>query len=142
MSSLTFAQARDEMSAVVYAPWHAAHADYPMFFPDKPETKPKDRTPYARVKVSHNQGEQETLPGPIGQSLFFRDGYLTVEVYTPQGDGLSKADELAKILADALEGQHTPGGVWFRRVRIREIGPNQAWYQVNVIAEFHYSERK
>lgn len=139
--SLTFAQARDEMIAQVNTPWKLANPTLPLLFDDRKGDKPT-RGAWARVSIRHNRGEQETLAGPIGNRMFFRDGLITVEVYTPQGDGLSKADELAKICADAFEGKSTPNGVWFRRVRIREIGPDQAWYQVNVIAEFTYSEVK
>ncbi len=130
------------MSRQVYTAWKTANPTYPMLFEDRPGDKPGTSTPWARVSIRHNQGDQEALSNPIGQNLFFRDGLLTVQIFTPMGAGLHSADTLAKVIADALEGRSTPGGVWFRRVRIKEIGPDGAFFQLNVIGEFEYSEAK
>ena len=140
--SLTFADAREEMYRQVYTAWIAANPTYPMTFDDRPGQKPDTDLPWARASVRHNVGDQEALANPLGQKLFSRDGLFTIQVFTPMGAGLRVADTLAKVVADALEGQATPGGVWFRRVRIREIGPDGAFFHINVVAEFEYSEAK
>lgn len=140
--SLTFADAREEMYRQVYEAWIAANPTYPMTFDDRPAQKPDTSTPWARASVRHNVGDQEALANPLGNKLFSRDGLFTVQIFTPMGAGLRAADTLAKVVADALEGQATPGGVWFRRVRVREIGPDGAFFHINVVAEFEYSEAK
>lgn len=138
----TFAEARDEMLAQVYDAWIAANPTYPMLFDDRMGSKPPSETPWARTTVRHNRGDQETLANAIGTRLFSRDGLITVQIFTPIGAGLQLSDTLAKVIADALEGQATPSGVWFRNVRLREVGPDGSFYQTNVIGEFVYDEAK
>lgn len=140
--SLTFSQARDEMTKQVADAWTAGAGGAPLYYDDRPGQKPPTTSAWGRLTVRHNLGDQTTLSNPLGQKLFRRDGILTVQVFTPAGAGLRLADTLAKVVADALEGQSTPGGVWFRKVRIKEEGPDGAWYQLNVVAEFEYSEAK
>jgi len=140
--SLTYAEARDEMLKQLTDAWVAHDSTLPMLYDDRPEDIPGDGTAWARCHIQHNAGDQDTLAGPIGNRLFGRDGLIMVQIFAPIGKGLSKADELAKVVADAFEGQSTPGGVWFRKVRLREVGPDKAWYQVNVVAEFNYVEAK
>jgi len=63
-------------------------------------------------------------------------------VHVPRGRGFALADQLSKIAADAYEGQASPGGVWFRDVRVNEVPGQAGWYQVNVLVEFSYDEQK
>lgn len=140
--SLTYAQARDEMLTQITAAWTAGASGAPLLYDDRPGATPADATTWARVHIQHNLGTQATIGNPIGNNLFRRDGLLTVQIFVPIGKGLSLADTLAKVAADAFEGQSTPGGVWFRKVRMREIGPDKAWFNVNVYAEFNYDEAK
>lgn len=138
----TYAEARDEMNAQVTEAWLDANPTYPIFYDDRPGSKPNTELPWARVTVRHNRGDQETLSNPIGQRLFSRDGLVIVQIFTPVGAGLRKSDTLAKVVSDALEGKTTPSGVWFRNVRLREIGPDGSFFQTNVIGEFEYNEAK
>lgn len=141
--SLTYAQAYDELLTQITEAWKTANPTYALQYDDlgTPQT-PKTETPWARVTIRHNRGEQETLANALGNRLFMRDGLITVQVFTPSGKGLTRAYELAKVAADAFEGRATPGGVWFKNVRLREIGPDGNWFQVNVIADFEYNEAK
>lgn len=138
--NLTFAQARDEITQMLATAW--AVTGYPLLFEDMKGDPPKTGGPWARLRIAHNRGDQEALANPIGTRLWKRDGLLFVQVFTPIGEGLSRADALAKIAMDAYEGKSSPGGVWFRKVRYREIGPDGNWFQVHVIAEFEYTEAK
>ena len=61
-------------------------------------------------------------------------------MFVPVGDGLSGARVLGKVVVDAYQGKSTPGGAWFRNVRLQEVGPDGNWSQVNVVAEFTYDE--
>lgn len=139
--SLTFEQARDEIYTLGHTAWSAAN-DYPLLFEDLPGDPPKTATPWARLSLRHESGRQETLSNPLGNKLFERRGVLIVQVFAVRGKGLQSADRLAKVFMDAYEGKSTPGGVWFRNARYREVGPDGNWYQVNVTADFVYTETK
>ena len=138
--SLTLAQARDDMLKMISDAW--LPTGKPILYEDRGGTPPKEGTAWARVTIRHNRGDQETLSNPFGSRLFRRDGLVFVQIFTPVGNGLEQADALAKIALDAYEGKSSQNGVWFRNVRYREVGPDGNWYQVNVIAEFEYSEAK
>lgn len=136
----TYAQARSEMFALLKAAWDPT--TFKMVWPDKPDAKPSGRTPWARTTLRHNLGGQATLANHAGVSRFRREGILTVQIFTPSGEGLSRAYDLAKIIADALEGASTSRGVWFRNTRLNEVGPDGDWFQLNVTTDFIYDEIK
>lgn len=136
----TYAQARDDIFGQVYGAW--TPTGWTMFFPDKEESEKPTTEPWARVSLRHSTGSQATLANHDSVRRYRRTGNVFVQVFTPTGEGLSRNYDLCKIVADALEGQSTPRGVWFRNVRLNEIGPTDAWFQVNVEAEFEYDEIK
>lgn len=141
--SATFAEAYDDVMKIITDAWKAANPSYVLVYDDLGEPQvPKTELPWARVSMRHNRGEQDTLAGPMGNRLFIRDGSVIVQVFTPLGEGLTRAYSLGKVAADAFEGKATPKGVWFRSVRLREIGPDGNWFQVNVTADFEYNEAK
>lgn len=148
--SLTFTQARDEILTVFKTAWDAGieTTGKVVIYPDAknqvPKTNDADSNPnlWARVSVVHDTGRQATLGG-IGNRLFQREGSVTVQVFTPIGTGLSIADKVYKIVVDAFEGKTSASGnVWFRNVRVNEIGPEGTWFQANIIADFEYDEQK
>lgn len=136
----TFEQARDDIFSAFKAAWGVT--TFPVVWPDKPAEKPSGRTPWARVTIRHAGGFQATLSNINGQRRWRRNGVVIVQVFTPSGEGLSRAYDLAKIACDAFEGVSTPRGVWFRNARINEVGPDGDWQQVNVLADFEYDEVK
>lgn len=138
--SLTYSEARAEIAEAFTTAWKNANPTFPIAYEDA--AAPGAFTPWARFSLRHNRGEQEALANPLGSRLFFRDGILLVQIFTPSGEGLTRSYDLAKVAADAFEGRKTPGGVWFRSVRIREVGPDGNWYQLNVTADFQYNEVK
>lgn len=139
--SLSYRAARDEISDAFTDAWRLANPTFPIVYEDAPAPS-RSALPWARLTIRHNRGEQEAMANPLGNRLFFRDGVVTVQIFTPAGEGLTRSYDLAKVAADAFEGRATPGGVWFRSVRIREIGPDGNWYQINVVADFQYNEAK
>ncbi len=138
-------QARDEMSAVFRLAWcdDMESVDVPVLWPDVAEEIPTDRDHWARFNLRHSEGAAATLPSGTGQRRYRHGGTVTIQIFTKQGDGQRTADALSKVAKDAFEGVVTaPGGVIFRRVRINEIGPDGAWFQTNVLADFEYDEVK
>jgi hypothetical protein len=97
---------------------------------------------WARITTRHVDSNQSALSGCSGQTPFTRIGLVTVQVFTSLGTGLSIGDSLYKIVLDAFEGKKSPLGVWFRNVRLQEIGESRGWFQANILAEFQYDEIK
>ncbi len=117
--------------------------DYPSVYYENLESgelPPKDE-PWFRLTVRHLEGDQSTLGG-VGARRFSKTGLVTVQVFVPAGArGQTLADKLGKMTVDAFEGKEA-GGVWFRRVKLNEIGPEGPWFQTNVTAEFTYEQTK
>jgi len=137
--SLTYAQANDEVLAQLKAVWDPT--GYKFFYEDIRDQKETDMSPWATVVVRHAAGQQDSLGGR-GNRSFLRLGVLIITINTPSGSGLSEAYALAKVVADAYEGASSPNGVWFRNVRINELGRDGTFYQTNVLVDFEYTETK
>lgn len=148
MSLLTFDSARDEILGLFKTDWDAntpaanggqvPTVRWPGVDAGSP---PPSDGPWARIVVRHATSRQSTF-GETGNRRFTRPGLVTVQVFTPltAGGGLSLAEKLAIIARNAFEGRGTASGIWFRNVRIQEIGEDGTWYQMNVLAEFQYDE--
>ncbi|AAT69471.1 gp77 [Alphaproteobacteria phage PhiJL001] len=134
--SLTFTAARDELLTLFQTAWDANSGGVKLYYWDLTDTPPT-ADEWARVTVRHTGGNDAALGGRI----FERTGFATVQIFTIHGRGLSRADELAKVAVDAFQGQSTPGGIWFRNVRLVEVGQDGKWFQNNVVADFEYTER-
>lgn len=148
--SLTVTQARDEIHTLFKTAWDAG-ADTAgkrvMYWDSKQvidETNDGDGNPntWARIVIQHVLSNQASLANRSGQRKYRRSGLVTVQVFTPLGTGLSIADRIYKIVLDAFEGKVTPGNVWFRNVRLNEVGPSGSWFQGNIISDFEYDEIK
>lgn len=143
MSSLTRAEARDEMMAVVNTALTSYDANFRVLWVDDDSKKrPKSRRAHAIVGVYHTAGHQATMGTIATGRTFRRYGYIEVLVHAPEGDGLTLADELATIVHDALEGITTDGGVIFRNVRAVEEGKSGSFSVTNVTADFEYDQIK
>jgi len=143
MTVANITQARDEMCAVIQTAWDATDAvtaGLPMLYPDKAQKTPSNGA-YGRVTILHGGGGQATLSGETGARRFRHTGIVTVQVFTPIGDGLVLSDQIVQIVHDALAGTTTsPGRVHLRNVRVNEVGETGAWHQTNVLADFEYDE--
>lgn len=141
--SLTRTEARDEMLAVVNTALTGYDASFPVqWYDDDSKKPPKNRNAFAEVGVYHTAGGQATMGSTSTGRTFRRFGYLEVLVHTPEGDGLTLADELATIVHDALEGVTTIDGVIFRNVRATEEGKSGSFRVTNVSADFEYDQIK
>ncbi len=150
MSLPNFTTARDEILGLFKAAWDAGtppinggevvEVRWPGV--DAGDPPPADKA-WARIMVRHGTSRQSTF-GPTGGRRFTRPGLITVQVFAPNsgGNGLSFAEKLGIIARDAFEGRGTASGIWFRNARIQEIGPDGAWYQMNVLVEFEYDEMR
>ena len=136
--------ARDEIFTRFRTQWLA---DTPAITGTAPEIRwqgveealePPSDAPWVRVTVLHATGEQSSM-GETGNRSFDHSGIVTVQVFVPFEDqGFDTMDALVQVAIDAFEGQTTVNRVWFRNVRINEIGPDRAWINTNVISDFEY----
>ena len=147
MPIATIEEGRDEILDHITTAWNAQTPPIPrLLYDDKPRDLPPNN-PYARVTVQHNTSTQTTLGGKPSQGgagrRFRRFGIVTVQVFTPFGDGLTSGDPLVDLLVDALEGEDTGSDrVEFHNVSATEVGHNGVWHQTNVTAEFRYDRVK
>jgi len=136
----TYAQAVDDILGVFKAAWDPT--SHTALYTNVKGEVPSGEDPWARVNLQHTGGNQASLTGGLGTTRWARMGFLAVQIFVPIGEGLSEAHALAKIISDAFEGASTANGVWFRNVRVNEVGPDGDWYQVNVVVDFEYDEVK
>lgn len=146
MPIATYEEARDEILAHFTTAWNAQASPPLLLYDDKPRDLP-DAAPYARITLQNNTAGQVTLGGKPslggGGRRFRRNGIVTVQIFTPFGDGLTTADPLVDLAVDAFEGEDTGSDrIEFRNVRANEVGHDGVWHQTNVIAEFEYDRVK
>jgi hypothetical protein len=105
-------------------------------------TDPNPAFSYAMAVIRHSVASQATLAGVDGRRRFRKDGIFMAPIFGPLAvaGGLAMAENLAKMAKSAFEGRSTESGIWFRNVRIMEVGVSGAHYQFNVVAEFTYDE--
>lgn len=108
--------------------------------------------PWAAFYIRHDGSDQATI-AEEGRRTFTRTGGLSLQVFVPAGQrGLTDATALAMVAANAFEGK-TVDGVRFYRVGVRTVGADRtevkgqdtlsdAWFQVNVHADFEFDEIK
>ncbi|RKZ20191.1 hypothetical protein DRQ50_00095 [bacterium] len=138
----TIAQARDEILGTFQTAWLADSVSQllPVLYSDVSQ-EPPDAGAWARVTINHTASRQATLSGETGARRYRRFGFVTVQLFTPTGEGLTLGDELTTIAVRAFEGVTTaPGRVIFRNVRPIEVGQGGSWFQTNVLADFEYDE--
>ena len=137
--SLTYEEAVDDMSAMFKDVWdttgHFLHWESVKTQRDTADD------PWARFVIRHATGNQNSLGG-VGARDFRRNGTIIISIFVPIGKGLSSSSILAKLATDAYEGEHSINGVWFRNVRLQEVGRDGEFFQTNVLVEFEYYETK
>lgn len=106
---------------------------------------PSVAAPWMRFNIQHVDGEQDSF-GLDGEGSFEARGFVTIQLFVPQdANGLISARQLAKVLARAFRGKTGVDeycGIIFRNVRINEVGPEDRWFQINVLANFEYDEER
>ena len=139
--SATYDTANDEILAFFKTAWDTT--GLLALYENVAGTKPPTQAAWARVTVRHGPGGQTALTGSLGTNRFDRTGLVTVQIFIPNGQGLSQGYSLGKVVTDAFEGKSTASAVWFRNVTPpNEIGASGEWFQLNVTIGFEYDEIK
>ena len=137
--SFSTQEARDAIYQPLMDAWVAQSLDTSLiYFPDRPGETPASVPIWARATLRHDDGRQASLTGAInGLKRLRSTGVLTIQVFCPVGQGSNPAYDAAEVIRDAyFKAQHPK--VWFRRVRLIEIGSRGAYDQINVLANFTY----
>lgn len=134
----TFVQASDLIHTLFSQEWTSTGLK--LFYQNVEDDRDTTRDAFASIDIVHGVGFQATLGG-VGRRSFRRSGVVTIRIYTQAGKGLQESRELAKVAVDAFEGRSIEG-IWFRNVRMIEIGREGSFFQTNVLAEFEYDEVK
>ncbi len=132
--------ASDEMLAFFKTAWDTTSLT--AVYENVRGTVPTGQAAWARPVIRHSPGGGQSLTGGLSTTKYTRTGLMVVSIFIPNGNGLSLGRSLGKTVADAFEGKATASAVWFRNVRIIEVGPSAEWYQFNVVIEFVYDEIK
>jgi hypothetical protein len=145
--SLTLAQARDAAISVVDAAWKASGAateTVAMQYGNVKQSKPSESgssgsaNSYARISVQVISQPQAT----IGARRRYESlAILTVQIFTPFGDGHELADAYAQVVLDVVRS-HVGGtdGIWFGDSRSFGVGIDGPHFQTNATAEFRWQE--
>lgn len=135
----TFRQAQDDMLAIVRDV--AAQQQVPVVYESVKGGPPAENRPWVQPQIRHDFGGDASLTGGLGgKRRYSRTGVLWIRIYMPMGAGLAGGYDLGGAFVHALQGKSTDHCVWFRNVRLTEVGPSGVWYQFNVLANFTYDE--
>lgn len=108
-------------------------------YDDLPGSVPSDdSTLWARLTIRHTDGGQASLAGDSGARRWRKEGIVTVQVFSPMGDGVQAGRNAAATVVNAF--QDAKLAVWFRNTRMNEVGASGAFFQTNVSTTFSYDE--
>lgn len=133
---MTFDEARDVMCATFLTAWEPL--GYPAVWTDVASTIPETEKVWARVVIRHANGGQGSLAGDTGVKRWERTGTLFVQVFAPVGDGTLAGYDAAQAVVNAF--QSARDCVWYRNIRINEVGADGAFEQINVLVDFSYDD--
>jgi hypothetical protein len=117
MTVANTAEAIEDIVKMFLSYWGTDNCNIPGFpgkLPDKLEE------PFAHLVLQHSAGRQGSLAGGNGSRLWDRSGVGVIALYCPHGD-LKAAYEKADEIVALFQGRHSPKGVWFRDVFVREV---------------------
>lgn len=138
--SLTYGEAVDEITTIFKTAWDTT--GHKAFYESVKLSRNSNSDPWAVVTLRHAAGFQATLANNEGARTYRRQGDLTIQIFIKIGKGLQEFYNLAKVVSDAYEGSTSPGGVWFRNIRINEVGRDGEFHHNNVKLDFEYDEIK
>jgi len=112
----------------------------PTQFPNQKFTPP-DNLPWMRL-VIQDAGVNWASMGDPGNNVARNVGQVTVQIFTPSGDGEGLALEIAnQALAVFRSWSDTATGLRFEvPPYARQVGVEGKWYQINVVAPFKFDD--
>lgn len=121
--------------ALIKTAWEATSTG-PIFWPDKPCEIPTSGE-WARVSIQHGDGGQASLSDANGVQKFTALGIVYVQVFTELGKSHPRGYALSEAVLNAFRKAKI-SGIMLHRGRIREIGADGAFYQIQALTAFEY----
>ena len=102
---------------------------------------------WARASIQTMGTQQATLStceGAPYQRKYNTYGLVVIQVFCPRSDtqAAEKGRQLAMVAQEAFQGRATENKIWFRKVRITELPPEELYERFNIIGEFNYDTIK
>lgn len=136
------AEARDLVMGLFKTKWSAQAPPVPIVgYQDKktPGIPPADGSEYVEAEIQHMDDRPAGI-GDTGRKRFRAFARLIVDIRTPFGDGLTRSDQLVKIIQSFRGSTTAPDRVQFRRVTVGESGKDGNYYKVRMFVYFDYDE--
>jgi Bacteriophage related domain of unknown function len=134
---MTFDEARDIILGVFKAAWDPT--GFPAIWTDVPGSPPTNETVWSRITIRHATGNQASLAGADSTRRWNRTGMVYVQVFAPIGDGSKAGYNASQLVVNALQASRH-SDIWFKDVRMNEVGVSGAFEQFNVLATFSYDD--
>ena len=134
----TFQEARDAIHALIVPAWNTATGSAPLAYDNKRFTSRPDSI-WGRVTLRFQNGTRASLGGAAARFRYF--GTVYVQIFVPLDSGMTEVTSAAQAVADAInQAGHVDGNVWFRDVQMKEVGSDEAYFQINVEAGFTFDQ--
>lgn len=139
----TYEEARAALSAFARTSWLAAlvvvslPSTTPIAYDNLNFDPPEDGSTWARLNIQHITADRASLGSP-DTCRFRREGLLSIQIFVPLGDGTLVADQIADSLVEAFEDVGAIENIWFRNIRMKEVGSDGTFHQVNVEVDFTF----
>lgn len=133
---MTPIEARDVMFALVKT--YCDGVTVSVEWPDTPFTRPSSAA-YATVVMRHAAGKQAAFTG-ADTRLWEDFGVASLTFKCPIASGDVSGYTLARGFQNVLRS--TPSSVWIRNVRIRELGSEGGYQQIQVLWDFEYRDQQ
>jgi hypothetical protein len=130
----TYAEAVKAMKAFFYTQWDNAT---PIIWGSDDVTTPPNDEPWIRFNINHSAGGQASIGSPTA-NRFRHIGFLTIQVFAPEGNYGILAKDLANAILELYQGT-SDSDIDYYNVRVDEVGNDgYGWFQINIIADFRY----
>lgn len=144
--------ARREIFALIAAAWVDAE-DIVDYIPEvrwqgvEESELPGSNLYWARASTQNVMTTQvgHAMPQVGVSDVIYRTvGFVTLQIFAPMNiRGSYTLGELLSALGQRMfMASETPGAVWFRNPRIRELNNDGTWYRWNVIADYQFDQSK
>lgn len=130
-------QARDIIFGVVNDYALAQTPAIAVKWPDTAFDKPA-AAPYFDTAIRHATSPQASLADSSGARIWENAGVCSVTVNVPIARGLQLGYTHGQGLIDAFRAYR--GSVWFRNIRLRELGSEGGFERMQVLTDFEYRD--
>ena len=131
----TFAESRDAIGGLIVPAWNTATSSATLLFDNLPGDRPDPPALFGRLTIRHTEGSRVALGN---STRFRRSGTIFLQIFVPSSDGMGNADSIVQTMVETIEDAGQVQNMWFRDVRMREVGSDGAYHQVNVEAGFTF----